>query len=147
VTDIQAGQILLLVTTAGGFIAQAWREARNRKWAIADRRAELDAQTAKIIAEAKARADVLLIETEAKAKVFHLEQLTHAEEIRTRLDVHDAWERDERDAMTRSAERLSVSVEEAKTAAQSAYTEANNVNVKIADLNNRLLREEQHKVS
>jgi len=153
VNDIQIGQIILLITTAGGFIAQAWREARNRKWAIADRRAELDAQTEKIIAEAHARASALMIETAAKAKVLHFEQLERAEEIRAHLTTqdaalaaHDEWERDERATAQVSNAQVVGLIQEAKTAAESAYTEANNVNAKIADLNTRLLREEQKPV-
>jgi len=142
-TDIQAGQILLLMTTVGGFIAQAWRESRNRQWAIADRRAELDAQTTKIIAEANARAKALLIETETKAKILHLEQLARAEEIRVRLDTHDEWERQERQTSADTTAHVVGLIQDAKSAAQGAFTEANHVNLKIADLNRRLLHEEE----
>jgi len=142
-TDVGIGQIVLIITTAGGFAAQAWREARNRKWAIADRRAELAAQTAQITADAQARAAALIIETEAKAKALHLGLMTRAEEIRTRLAIHDQWERDERRAATDTTAHVVSLIEEAKTAAQSAFSEANNVNLKIADLNKRLLYEEK----
>ena len=137
-TEPQVAQIVLLLTTVGGFAAQAWREARNRRWAIADRKADLDATADRIIAEARARADALLIETDARTRALHLEQIARAEELQANLAVHDEWERSERDAATASVATVVSLIGEAKVAAESAYQEANNVNVKIENLNARL---------
>lgn len=111
-SDNTIGQLVLLVTTILGFLITGWRENRNRKWAAEDRRLA----TAEIVAEAKAEAEVTRIKNEIIADNLRTAALVDAAKVHAKLD-------------------------EAQTAAHVAYKEANDVNVKIANLNERLLKQ------
>lgn len=134
--DLQWGQTMLLATTIAGFAVQAWREARNRSWAIDDRKRAADAQTADIVAKAKAEAEALLVTTEAKAKALHLESLAVAEKIRTETLAAAIMLREEQ---KHASEALLEKIDDVKNEAQKTYKEANHVNLKIEDLNKRIL--------
>lgn len=137
-TGLEQGQMILLLTTIAGFMGTAWRESRNRKWAIEDRRQAADEQTNVIVAKAQAEATALLIATDAKAKVLHLETMAVAEKIRLEtLRAAAALREDQRIV----AENLTAKIQEVHKVAENAFNEANHVNLKIENLNQRLLQE------
>ncbi len=126
------GQLVLLLTTIAGFVAAAWRENRNRRWAAEDRAiqaaivtAERRAATEEIIERARAEAEAVRIKTDAAAAALREEGIQLAARIRAQQAA--------------TAQHLIAKVGEATTAAHEAYKEANDVNGKIADLNERLL--------
>jgi hypothetical protein len=138
--EIQRDTLLLLLTTVTGFAVSAWREARNRRWAKKDQEDKLNAQTAEIIARAQAEATALLIQTEAKAKVLHYQTLATAERIRQDTLISAQIIREDQ---RKVEEHLSEKIAEVHTVAVDAVREANDVNQKIANLNQRLLSSEE----
>ena len=164
-TDSAIGQVILLLTTVGGFIVTAWRENRNRKWAQQDRAdaaatatAERKAATDEIITRAAAEAEATRIKTESVAENLRLvgvqtaaklreDSRIAAEILRLETERNAATIRENtlreaaaiREAQIRDAAVLVKEIQDAKGAAHSAYQEANHVNNKIEALNQRLL--------
>jgi hypothetical protein len=134
------GQLILFITTVIGFAGTAWREYRNRKWAKKDREDELNAQTAEIISRAQAEATALLIQTEAKARALHFQTLATAERIRQDTLVSAQIIREDQ---RKVEEHLAEKIAQVHTVAVDAVREANDVNQKIANLNQRLLSSEE----
>jgi hypothetical protein len=111
------------------------REARQREWAVEDRAAaaqERKEATAQIIAEASAKAEALLITTKATASALALEGKRTAAKLREDMRIS-----------SNELESRLNEVHQTATAgleqASSAYKEANHVNMKISDWNERLL--------
>lgn len=50
-SEFSVGQIILLLTTVAGFFVTAWRENRNRKWDLEDRRLAREEIANKVIAQ------------------------------------------------------------------------------------------------
>ena len=153
-TDSQWGQLALWATTVAGFLVVEWRAARNRRWAIEDKRAA----TAEIIERAAAEAEATRIKTEAIADQLRRHtELTAAqlrEEARIGADalVHEAAliaakletkTTAQIEEQRQQAAELAKQVAEVKVAAHDAYKEANNVNIKIEDLNQRLVTQQR----
>ena len=161
-SEYQWGQLLLMATTIGGFLVAEWRASRNRRWAIEDRErnaaeaiSERKNATAEIIARAAAEAEATRIKTEAIAATLRRHTETTAaklrEEARIGADelVHQAAViASELQTVTAAAVEeqrktsadLADKVADATVAAKDAYKEANNVNIKIEDLNQRLMQ-------
>lgn len=161
-TDAQWGTLLTILSVVGTFFVTEWRAWRTRRWADQDRDrnakeaiAAREAATAEIIARAAAEAEATRIKTEAIADQLRRHtELTAArlrEEARIGADalvqeaaviaakletVTTAQIAEQRT----TGEKLTTLVKEAKVAAHEAYKEANNVNVKIEDLNQRLMQ-------
>lgn len=153
-TDSGVGQLVLLVTTIVGFVVTAWRENRNRRWASDDRAAA----TREIVEQAKAEAEALRIRAEAiadqvkieaavlaavvkkesmaAAEVLRREAVRQAESTRANSVKEAAGIREEQRI---SIENLGDRIDAVGVAAVDAYKEANHVNIKIEDLNKRLL--------
>jgi hypothetical protein len=164
-TDSAIGQIILFLTTLGGFIVAAWRENRNRRWAQQDRAEAAAAATLErklatdeIIARAAAEAEATRIKTESIAESLRVtgmqtaaklreESRVAAEILRLETERNAAHIRENtlreasaiREAQIRDAAILVKEIQDAKGAAHSAYQEANHVNNKIEALNQRLL--------
>lgn len=150
-TDAQWGTLLTILSVVGTFFVTEWRAARNRKWAIEDKKAA----TAEIIERAAAEAEATRIKTEAIADNLRRHtELTAAqlrEEARIGADalVHEAAviaakletkTTAQIEEQRQTGAELTALVAEATVAAKDAYKEANNVNVKIEDLNQRLMQ-------
>lgn len=160
-TDYQISQIVILLGMAGGFLGAEWRASTARKDAKAQRDAnaieakaarevaaeERRAATAQIIEQAKAEAEATRIKTEAIAENLKVEAQAIAESLRIQNQLSAKQIRDEqqifREQQATVAQHLVNKVEEATVAAKDAYTEANHVNVKIENLNQRLMVEEK----
>ncbi len=162
-SDPAIGQLVLLLTTIGGFIYTAWRENRNRIWASEDRRAA----TAEIIERATAEAQAARIKAEAIAEILRVESLQLAAKVREEARIAAEILRLEtlqtahimRDHTLREAEairnatalqsgQILLKVQEGTAAAKEAQREANHVNLKIENtnkaienLNERLLKQ------
>lgn len=146
------GQVVILGTTIGGFLGVAWKERRNRLWALEDRRlaaAERERDRADLIEQTKAEAAALLIRTEAIAKALRIEAEAVAEKLRIQAetiaqDVATTLLTNNKE----TTEKLEASIAEVGASAHKAYEEANHVNIKIEHLNKRLLvTESEDKVS
>ncbi len=159
-------QLLLLVTTLGGFVWQAWREGRNRRWATEDRAA----QTAAIITTAKAEAEATRIKTEAAAENLRIAGEGAAENLRLSTALAVAQQREEtriaadtvrieaeaaakqiRDNSTAESARIRAEqqahnavvvakIDEATSASKAAETEANHANLKNAETKAELVQ-------
>jgi hypothetical protein len=97
-----------IIATVVGFIAQWLREGRDRKWALQD------------AARKQTAIAVVKEDAEKAATVIAAKAGEHAEKIST--EVHQ------------TAAAIAVKVEASTSAAKEAYTEANTVNHKIAEL-------------
>ena len=145
-TDFQWGQLVLMATTVGGFIRMSYIDKRNREWAQEDRRHETD----QIIAKAKAEAEALRIHNDALAETIRGAALSAAANLREeQRKIADNLQIDARVAATELHQSVMTKVEEAISAGDRAYKEANHVNIKIEDLNQRLLAQgdRQHDVA
>ena len=133
-------QILTLVGIIAGFFYTWFREARTREWQQADAK-EL---AGKLAADATAMA--LKVNTDAVAMAAKVNQdaatmaakvIDDAEKIATK--VHESAEK----LANKVAENTVVSTSAAQKA-ESAFTEANTVNAKIANLQAQLLKIGEH---
>lgn len=113
-TDSQAGQLVILATTVGGFLVAEWRASRNRRWAEEDRLRNIESARE----ERKAATDEIIARAQAEAEATRITLRAHTE---------------------LTAAGLRDDVRQATAAAHVAYKEANDVNLKIANLNQRLL--------
>jgi len=164
--EFQWTQLAILATGVGTFLASEYRAARDRRWLERDREeakteavAERKAATAEIIERAAAEAEATRIKTEAIA--VSLRQHTALTAARLREEarvgaeelVHQAAliAEDLKVATAHTTaetrEELATLVNAATVAAKEAYVEANSVNVKIENLNKRLLADESSKVT
>ena len=149
-SDSTIGQIILLITTLGGFIVAAYRENRARRWATEDRAAA----TREIITRAAAEAEATRIKTVAIAESLRIEALDIAAQLREDARVEAEVLRTEamrladlalkeantvRAAAEKATAELLAKVQEGTDAAERTYVEANNVNNKIENLNQRLM--------
>ena len=146
-TDAQWGQLVILATTVAGFAWQAYKENRSRRWASEDRAAA----TSQIIADAAAQAEATRIKTAALAETLKLEALLETARLRNEVLERGETVRHEviaaasvaRDEARKQAEALGAAIDATKTAAHEAYKEANHVNLKIEDLNKRLMKSQE----
>jgi len=132
-SEMQFGQIVLLLTTVAGFVVQAWRENRARRWANEDRVTGM----ALAAATRKAEIDDLIARAQAEATATRLKAEAVAEELRLHAQVLAAKVKAESEVRDGA---IHAAVAEATSAAQKAYAEANHVNLKIENLNNRLVQ-------
>jgi hypothetical protein len=136
VNDTYMAQLVLLattlVTTAIGVVGAWLRARRDRKWAIEDRRLSAESRV-------RDREDLLaLAKTEAEALVIKAEGIAKALSIETAALAARALQ---------AAEELKADVAQVGASAHRAYQEANHVNVKIEQLNERLLASEAGKTT
>jgi hypothetical protein len=140
--ELTLGQLILFITTVAGFLSVAWKEHRNRQWAIEDRKlaaAERERNRLDMLEQTKVEARALLIKTEAIAEAVKIEALAVAEKLRIEAEA----------IALKVSDKLEIRIEEAKVAAHNAFQEANHVNGKmdrtaeqIKQLTSRLLVEE-----
>lgn len=155
-SDLALGQLVLFATTLLGFIVAAWREARNRRWASDDRAAA----TAAIVAIARAEAEATRIRAESVAEMVRLTAIAEAESLREesrrmadrlRLET-DKAARDLREMTlhqvsmahteaARAKQELLMKIQESTDAALEAQKEANHINLKISNLDERLVEQ------
>jgi hypothetical protein len=145
--ELTLGQVILFLTTVAGFLSVAWKERRNRLWAIEDKRLaaeERERERNDLIAKAKVEADALIIRTEAIARAVSIEAQAVAE--RLRIEAEAIAQNVAKTLIVdnkATTNRLAASIAEVGASAHRAYEEANHVNVKIEQLNARLLAQEE----
>jgi hypothetical protein len=132
--ETYVAQIVLLATTLATTIvgvASAWlRARREREWAVEDRRLAAEERKQardELLAVARAEAEALAIKAEGIARALSIENKAMAD----RALVENG--------------KLSDAVAEVGASAHKAYQEANHVNLKIEQLNARLLASENDK--
>lgn len=157
-SDASWTQILLFLTTVAGFVYTAWRESRTRRWATEDR----IANTLEIVTKAKAEAEATRIKTEAVAEALRVEGVRVAAQLREEARIaaevlrvqtatnaadikrHGVIEAARiRETQQQAADAMMLKIEETKDAANEAYKEANHVNRKIENLNDRLVAQSE----
>ncbi len=130
-----------------GFIVTAWRENRNRRWASEDR----IAATREIVARAAAEAEATRIKTESVAETLRLTGVLEAAKLREdnrisaetlRLETLAAANVVRESALRDSAEMM-AKIDGAAQASREAEKVANNVNEKIANLQEHLSEAER----
>jgi hypothetical protein len=126
--DDNTVSIITLLTLVGGFLGQWLRDKRSRQWNQEDRAAA----TREIVDRAKAEAEASHIRTEAVARELHLETLRTAATLREEQRIE--------------AEAIACKLEHVHESAKEAFKEANDVNLKIANYNKRLLERGQEAV-
>jgi len=140
--DAQAMTALAIVA---GFAATWWKDARARKWALEDRKAEL----AEIVERAKAEATASRIHREATTENLRLEARQVASRLadQLKLDTRQAEGR-QQEANQKTADILATKIDAVKLVAEGAFSEANSTHLKqqitnrqIADLNRRLFEQ------
>jgi hypothetical protein len=120
-TNASLVSIITLLTLVGGFIGQWLRDKRSREWNQEDRANS----TREIVERAKAEAEASHIRNEAIARELHLETLRTAAALREEQRIE--------------AEAIACKLEHVHESAKEAFKEANDVNLKIANYNKRLL--------
>jgi hypothetical protein len=113
--------LITLLTMVGGFLGQWLRDERSHQRNKEDRAAK----TQEIVDLAKAEAEASHIRNEAIARELHLETLRTAAALREEQRIE--------------AEALASKLEHVHVDAKEAFREANDVNLKIANYNKRLL--------
>lgn len=111
------GQIVTLITLVYNSKQQRLREERNHRWEVEDRAA----LATKVVQTSDALAAKVLQTSDALASTV----------VQTTAGIQAAIADN------------TIKTEQATTAAHEAFKEANNVNNKISDLNNRLLDQER----
>lgn len=128
---IAASQGVILITAFLTMIFNYLREGRTRKWLEADRLATA-VESAKVATEATAAAKALAEKQAETAKALADHTSLTAASLR-----EQAVEKSHR--LEVELIRIAAEVAEAKRAADNAFTEANSVNLKISEYNQRLL--------
>lgn len=140
-SDAAIGQIVTFLTVVLGFAITAWRENRNRHWAEQDR--QVAAQ--QVAADRKQEIETIVTKAAAEAQASHLQTAALAERLRiAHLVEVEQLRADTKIGTEQVIAKLDHAIEEvgtAKSLATSAYSEANAVNLKIHDLNARIVTE------
>jgi D-Tyr-tRNAtyr deacylase len=129
---IQTATFLSLIA---GFLYTWFREGRARQWQLADAKemaSKLSADTAAMAAKVNSDAIAIAARVNQDAATMAAKVIEDAEKLAAK--VHDSAEK----LANKVAENTEVSTAAAR-GAKEAYTEANTINAKIADLNAQLL--------
>lgn len=127
--------LLSLFATCGGFLYTWFREARMHRWRMQDAKARADkvaADAAALAAKTASDAAMLAANINSNASAVATKVIADAEAIATRV----------RAAAEQLARKVEMSTNVSSVAAahaQTAYSEANRINTKIADLNAQLV--------
>jgi len=117
-------QVVTLVSLLAGFVYTWFREGRTREWTLADAR--------EVASKLSTDAIAMAAKVNQEAAVMAAKVIADAEKLAAK--VHDSAEK----LANKVAENTAVSTDAAR-GAKEAYTEANTINAKIADLNRQLL--------
>lgn len=130
--DMTGAQLTLLITsvvgflgTAFGFLGQWLTARRNRKWELENRRLEAEErerERVELVQMAEAKAEALIIEAKALADAVAIKA-------------------------AQSVKQIELGLARVGASAHKAYEEANHVNLKIEQLNERLLAAEDDKTA
>lgn len=134
VTSLLTGEQWTQLVILGSVLFGLWKEARNRKWRKEDnarnrreQKEDRDAATAYIIATAKAEAEATRIKNQAVAETLKLHQEQALAQVREDHRIAT-------DEVTMKLETVQAATAEAIAEAKVAYTEANNISKKIAEV-------------
>lgn len=134
ISDAAAAQIATFLTVVVGFGIQLYREHRNHQWDIAERE-RLAATVRATAADVKATT----ANTAAELREVTIQTAAHLREVSATDRAANHAHTEQTAADLRDEIRAGASVaERAFSEAKAAYTEANNVNGKIEDLNLQL---------
>jgi hypothetical protein len=130
--DMSGAQLTILITSVVGFLGTffgflgQWMIARrNRAWELENKRLEAEERAherEELVKLAEAKAQALVIEAKAIADALSIKTIRSVAQLESSIRKVGA---------------------EAVDAAHKAYEEANHVNVKIAELNDRLLEQKE----
>lgn len=143
--------LMSLLATCGGFLYTWFREGRTREWQLADAKAMAE----KVNADAAALALKVNTEGLALAAKVNAESIAMAAKVNSDAAIMAAKVVDDAEKLAAkvhaAAETLANKVAEntsvstgAAAEAKTAYTEANTINAKIANLNSQLLIMTKH---
>lgn len=137
VSDVAIVQIATLIMTVVALIHGVYRDRQTRRWAVEDRRKALEEALERsrvdaeiVIQQAQAAAEALRITTESAAEAARRERQVTAERLSRKADQ----------LMTKVEQVHKVAVEnivvatKASEEARAAYVEANNLNLKMANI-------------
>jgi len=132
-------QLIAILVMAGGFFGQWLRERAARRRVLDDRqhtKEEDERKLAEIVERAKAEAEAARIKAEAAADVIRIElqQIAERQVLETRKAASLV-----REDQRKTADAMAAHIEEVRTAAVAAIHEANGVNAKLEQTNQRLL--------
>jgi hypothetical protein len=132
-------------TGVGTVLLQVYREGRARKWAEADRQmhaAEDMAHREMIAAKVKTEADMLAVHVKAEADLLAVRLENERQRLALQLAQESLLSAASRQDLKRALSEASAKVDQTIERANAAYKEANHVNLKIEDLNARLLKQQ-----
>jgi len=133
-------QLGLFVTTVSGFAYTWFREGRTRQWQLADAKAMAE----KVNTDAKAMAEKVNADAIALASKNYQEAAAMAAKVIADAKIiADKVHESAQKLADKVAENTTVSTDAAK-GAKEAYTEANSINSKIANLQEKLVKISEH---